>query len=228
MVIAEMTATGERPVAKARIISWPLGSSSANTTADDQGRFEIMRKPGEIVLFAYSEEAILAGFMPVRADRDNATVLVSKAASITGRVIDTDGKPRARNRIGIRLSPYDDYSTQFGVSFICDDDGRFTFKGAPAKSQGEVSASHDRDGRGRTTRARTVTPFEVTDADALEIPDLIVPAEKPRAKPARVFAVRRCNRWHIVSRLLGVTAKSSSVFHGPISTALRNHCILYL
>ena len=104
-------------------------------------------------------------------------LIVSKAATITGRVIDTDGKPRARNRIGIRLSPFDDYSTRFGVNFICDDQGRFTFKGAPARSQGEMSAPHDRDGRGRTTR-RTVTPFEVLDADTVEIPDLIVPAEK--------------------------------------------------
>ena len=138
-----------------------------------------MRKPGEIVLFAYSEEKGLASFTAVPADRDNATVIVSKAATITGRVIDTDGKPRARNRVGIRLSPIDDYSTRFGVSFLCDEQGRFTFKGAPARSQGEVSAPHDRDGRGRTTRARTVMPFEVTDVDTVEIPDLIVPVEKP-------------------------------------------------
>ena len=44
-IVAEMTATGERPVAKARIILWPLGSSNNNTNADDQGRFEIMRLP---------------------------------------------------------------------------------------------------------------------------------------------------------------------------------------
>ena len=32
-----------------------------------------MRKPGEIILFAYSEEKGLASFTPVPADRDNAT-----------------------------------------------------------------------------------------------------------------------------------------------------------
>ena len=113
------------------------------------------------------------------ADSDNATVIVSKAATITGRVIDTDGKPRARNRVGIWLAPIDDYSTRFGVNFRCDDQGRFTFRAAPPRSHGELSAPHDRDGSGRTTRSRTVAPFDIPDLDAVEIPDLVVPVEKP-------------------------------------------------
>ena len=177
-IVVEKTATGERPVAQARIVVWPLGSSGGWRT-DDQGRFEFMRKTGELLLLAYSEEEGLASFSSVPADRDNATLIISKAATITGRIVDTDGKPRARNRVGIWLGPLDDYSSRLGVSFLCDEQGRFTFRGAPPRSHGEISAPHDRDGRGRTTRSRTVAPFEVPDLDPIEVPDLVVPVEKP-------------------------------------------------
>ena len=101
-VVVEKTPTGERPVAKARIMAWPLGTSVA---ADEQGRFELKRKPGAIVLYAYSDDQGLAGFTAVSADADNGKFLISKAASVTGRMIDTEGKPQARHRVGVRLSP---------------------------------------------------------------------------------------------------------------------------
>ncbi len=55
-VVVEKTTIGERPVPKARVMAWPPGSSGG-TTADDQGRFEFMRQPGEMVLYAYSDGA---------------------------------------------------------------------------------------------------------------------------------------------------------------------------
>ncbi len=174
-VVIENTPMGERPVAKARVMVSPLGP---NTRANDQGRLEMRRKAGAIVVFAYSEDQGLGGFTIVSADETNGKLVISKAAKITGRIIDTDGKPQARHRVGIRLSPRDDSVTRFGISFMCDDQGRFTFKCAPVASEGELSAPHVKDASGRLTRARTVMPFEVDGLDTVEVPDLVVPAEK--------------------------------------------------
>ena len=69
----------------------------------------------------------------------------------------------------------------------CDEQGGFTFKGAPAGSNGELSAPHDRDANGRRTRVRTVMPFDVPDLDPVEVPDLVVPAQKPPASLRYVF-----------------------------------------
>jgi hypothetical protein len=174
-VVVENTPGGERPVAKARVVTSPLGAS---TTADGQGRFEIRRKPGAIAVFAYNEDQGLGGFAVVSADETNAKLVISKAAKITGRIIDTEGKPQAKHRVGIRLSPRGDSVTRFGISFMCDDQGRFTFKCAPVASEGELSAPHGQDASGRLTRARTVMPFDVEGLDSVEVPDLVVPAEK--------------------------------------------------
>ena len=175
-VVVENTGPGERGVAKARIIISPLGAR--NATADDQGRFEIRHKPGPIVCFAYSEDQGLAGYTMVAADAPSGKLLVSKAASVTGRVVDTDGKPQAMHRIGMRLSPLNDQVSRFGIAFRCDDQGRFTFKCAPLASEGELSAPHLKDSSGRATYARTVMPFEVGGPETVEVPDLVVPAEK--------------------------------------------------
>ncbi len=174
-IVVEKTATGERPVAKARIMASPFGTSVA---ADEQGRFELERKPGAVVLYAYSEDKGLAGFITFSAGEDHGRVVISKAASVTGRVIDTQGKPRARSRVGVRLSPARDASSRFGFTIMCDEQGHFSLRWAPAGSEGELSAPHLKDANGRLTRARTVMPFDVDDLEPVEVPDLVVPAEK--------------------------------------------------
>lgn len=155
-----------------------ISSLGPSTTADDQGRFEVRRKPGPIVVFAYSQEQGLGGFTAVSAEQANAKLVISKGAKITGRIIDTDGKPQAKHRVGMRLSPQNDSVTRFGVTFMCDDQGRFTFPCVPPASEGELSAPHMKDARGRLTRARTVMPFDVDGLETVEVPDLVVPAEK--------------------------------------------------
>jgi len=178
-IVVEKTATGERPVPKAQIIAWPLGSSGGTRT-DDQGRFEFMRKPGEMVLYAYSTEQRLGGFASVPANADNGKIIISRAASVSCRVIDTSGKPQARHRVVIEVatSPLIT-SARFQIIVTCDEQGSFTFKGAPAGSNGELSASHGKDANGRLTRARTVIPFDVPDLDLVEVPDLVVPSQRP-------------------------------------------------
>jgi hypothetical protein len=180
-VVFEKTPTGERPFAKAVIIVWPLGLSNDRPRTDDQGRFELIRKPGEMFLYAYSADQGLAGFTAVSADSDHGKVTISKAASIFGRVIDTSGNPQARHRVGVRLAsgPFYRSSGEFGITIVCDEQGRFSFTGAPSGSHGELSAPHDKDPNGRRTRARTVMPFDVVGLDPVEVPDLIIPAQKP-------------------------------------------------
>ena len=130
-VVAEKTATGERPVPKAQIIAWPPGSSGGTRT-DDQGRFEFMRKPGEMALYAYNTEHGLGGFASVSANADNAKIIISKAASVRGRVIDTSGKPQARHRVVIELATSPQItSARFQVIVTCDEQGGFIFNGAP-------------------------------------------------------------------------------------------------
>ena len=142
------------------------------------------RTPGEnTILYAYLADQGLGGFAPIPADGDNLKLILSRSATVTGRVIDTNGKPQAWHRVGIRLAngPLHATSARFDINLRADEHGQFTFKGVPVRSEGELSAPHQdhRDSVGRTTKARTVIAFAVSDLEPVEVPDLVVPAEKP-------------------------------------------------
>jgi beta-lactamase regulating signal transducer with metallopeptidase domain/protocatechuate 3,4-dioxygenase beta subunit len=186
-VVIEKTPTGDRPVAGALAFRWPV--TGAHRT-DSEGRFIVDQTPGETTLFAFSPGKKLAGFAIVPDGADSARVFVSRTATITGRVVTSDGKPHAKQRIRVQVAR-DQYaaSPRFAVwGIVTDEEGRFTFEDAPVRSVGEIEAFHGLTDPTRlgfdSSRARTVVPFEVHDVDPIQLPDIVLPAEKP-VKAAR-------------------------------------------
>ncbi len=101
-VVVEKTATGERPVAGALAFRWPVRGSHRT---DEEGKFLVERESGETIVYAYCPDKALAGFSRLLpANADNVKVVLSPTATVTGRVIDSNGKPRANQRVGVRLA----------------------------------------------------------------------------------------------------------------------------
>jgi beta-lactamase regulating signal transducer with metallopeptidase domain len=183
-VVIERTPTGDRPVAGALAFRWPV--RGAHRT-DTEGRFMVEQTPGETTLYAYSPGKKLAGFAIVPAGAESARVLVSRTGTVSGRVVTSDGKPRAKQRLRVLVARYGDASSpRFAVwAIVTDDQGRFTLEDAPVGSMGEIEAFHETTqpmSPGFASRgARTVLPFEVHDVDPIQLPDIVLPAEA-RAK----------------------------------------------
>jgi hypothetical protein len=109
------------------------------------------------------------------------TLVIARSAEIRGQLVDTAGRPQARRYVGIDMEfvrPSEGLRrgaapARYREFVRTDDQGRFTFRGVPAESQGEVFAIHERDGR--ATGARTVVSFQVDEPEQVEIKDLVVP-----------------------------------------------------
>ena len=182
-VVIEKTASGDRPINKARVYRWPVGGHSMT---DEEGRFQMVRPTsGETTLYAYCPDKGLAGFASLSPEADNVKLVVSRTGTVTGRVMDSNGKPWARQRIRVELAkgPYSRLTAHFAVpsALMTDDQGRFTYRDGPVGSTGELSAFHQKDDplnmpfqRG----PRTVVEFEIRDLEPVEVPDLVIPAEK--------------------------------------------------
>lgn len=101
--------------------------------------------------------------------------VVARAATVSGRVIDGNGKPQTGKRVGVQLhsGPIHSSSAHLVLVVLTDEQGKFRYEGAPVGSEGEFSMTHMKDGRG--TGARTVIEFGVHDANPIEVPDLVVP-----------------------------------------------------
>jgi len=112
-------------------------------------------------------------------------LVLSQTSTVIRRVIDSNGKPWAKQRLRIELAngPYLSSSAHFAVSAVMtDEQGRFIYKDGPVGSTGEISAFHQKNQhlimlvweRG----PRTVVAFEIHDLEPVAVPDLVVPAEK--------------------------------------------------
>jgi hypothetical protein len=200
-VVLEKTPQGDRPVARAavRTLRAGLNNSSSPSTADDQGRFRMLRIPGEQSLFGLSPDRSLAGLMPLAAEADNVRLVISKAPMISGRVIDSNGTPQAGRSLIFRIDSGSDEARsghqEFGTG--TDDQGRFKMSAAPVGAYVEVSVPYRMRASAisRATRAapqaqpsprnpysatpRIVVRLQISDTEPVVIPDLIVPAEKP-------------------------------------------------
>ena len=105
--------------------SWPL---TVGVPSDSEGRFEMTRVP----LLPDASLAVTApGYRPLRRamprDGEDLTLVLSRPAEhISGQVVDTNGRPVSRARVG------------FGERFLeTDDRGAFTFWGEPQAFTGE-------------------------------------------------------------------------------------------
>ena len=176
-VVMEKTTTGERPVAGAWTFRWPV---RGRHKTDDEGKFMAERTPGETIIYAYCPNKGLAGFSRILpGDADTVKVVLSPTATVTGRVIDSNGKPRGGQQVGVRLSSGSARRFDFPVSAVMtDDQGRFTYKDAPPGSMGEFLVSHQKETL-PNQGPHTAVPFEVRDVDPIKLPDLVVPADQP-------------------------------------------------
>ena len=138
------------------------------------------RIPGEWVLYARTADRPLAGVTPLPPDPENVRVVVSKSPRLTGRLIDTNGMG-----LPLRSATFVIYSgadparsghQRFGL--LPDEQGRFQILAAPVGSRVEILRPFYPKKPGSIT-PRIVANVLVPDANPIEMPDLIVPAEKP-------------------------------------------------
>jgi hypothetical protein len=177
--VVEKTPAGERPVAGARVHKNGVGTTAGYALTDARGRFQMRETPGEYVLYALAENG-LAGFAPLNERPDGVKVFVSASTTVSGRVVDSSGKPLPGRKVGVALAGGSTlYLKSMYFSYVTrtDDQGRFTLKGAPVGSKGHFSVSHQKDGS--STTPSTVVRFLVPELIPIQVPDLIVPSEKP-------------------------------------------------
>ncbi len=177
-VVIEKTPTGDRPVPRTTVSGLRAGFPGRYSIADDQGRFQLLRTPGELYLYAANYEHSLAGLTSVPAGAGNVTLVVSKPPVITGRVIDSHGTPQAARLLGVRIATRPDLVRAGSLELrpMTDEQGRYNVSAAPVGAHIEVSVSHQE--KYNPTTPLTVVRFEVLDSEPFVIPDLIVPAEK--------------------------------------------------
>jgi protocatechuate 3,4-dioxygenase beta subunit len=153
--------------------------------ADDQGRFELLRSTGRVIVYARSPAGDFAGLTVVAAGDDREVTLIARTAAIArGRVLDETGKPWASADVGCHVevglpAVGRDGAPGAGQLFRTDDDGRFTAPGLPVGAICNFWAT--------ATGARNMPTrrIEVKDTRPIEVPPLVIERPRPPGPGAR-------------------------------------------
>ena len=82
----------------------------------------------DTLLYAFYPDHSLAGFATISTGADTVKLVLSRTATITGRVIDSNGQPWARQRVRVELAHgnFEFAPAHFAVSAVMtDDQGRY-------------------------------------------------------------------------------------------------------
>ena len=182
-VVVVKTPQGERPVPRATVYPLSTGQyGSAPSPADEQGRFRVRHWPRSVI-YAKGEQGALAGLLTVPEQVDDVKLILAPAVKVSGRVVDTSGRPWANRWVEVKQDFGSDpaESAHWRFRTRTDEQGRFSLAGVPVGTGGEFSAYHEKDGR--PTPVHTTVPFRAPTLEPVEVPDLVIPAPEP-AKPA--------------------------------------------
>jgi protocatechuate 3,4-dioxygenase beta subunit len=97
----------ERPVVNARVSGESIGApghAGFNTVTDEEGRFTTERWRDGMVVYARSADGGQAGFVGIEADDEETQVALTPAGSVSGHVVDIDGRPLTGVRVSCSLN----------------------------------------------------------------------------------------------------------------------------
>lgn len=154
-----------------------LAGGHFQAVTDAGGRFTAERFLNNYVLYARSADGTLAGTEWISESAENAEIYVSPAATVTGRVVDTDGKPLANQKVRCELIiRWDDTPGGRGIGLsthypvlrtLSDEDGRFSLAGLPVGARFNIAVIERED-------AIAEHKLEVTQPGIVEVPDIVV------------------------------------------------------
>ena len=165
------------PIADAIMVLEPVGARdpSGQGSADEMGRFEILRKTDKVIIYARSPEGDLAGYLVFDGKDDELiTIEARPAATARGRVVDEDGKPwpsvTVRYLVEVGLPAVGrDGPPGAGQMVLTDQDGRFTAPGLPPGTWCAFRADGPSGGSSPLRR------IQVKATQPIEVPPLVIP-----------------------------------------------------
>jgi protocatechuate 3,4-dioxygenase beta subunit len=159
-----------QPVPKARITvaptMWGWSEHRAKTTTDDKGEFTLVALPaGSHILASVDGEHAPSRSAPVTVGNQpvsGITITMKSGASLSGVVVDTDGKPVAAAAVRVAGKGADVWWRQQARQTTTDAEGKFTLRGL-GRNQMQVRAESD-------AVASKVTSVDLTDkADVRDV-----------------------------------------------------------
>ena len=136
--------------------------------ADEQGQFEVERLRVKASVYARNPAGTLATIVTVGEDDDKATILLTDAGRIKGRLVDASGKPVAGMRVDwlLLMGPTTEANPRASLAATTDDAGRFTLLGVVPGAECQISVTPG-------NRIQHLKDLPMTKVETLDVGDLV-------------------------------------------------------
>jgi len=195
--VFDATGAANRPVAGARVRFWPpagQGWRDILSVTDAAGRFELEPRGDKLGLFyARDQDGTIAGFLAGPAAGQEVAITLAPAATTSGRIVDTEGRPLAGRRVQLMTTVPRSLAIatpgQVYESTTTDPAGRYAFAGLVPDTEAEVSLNYE--DATQPNRA-VVEKLSVRGGNVINIPDIAISGGRkpagPRADSGPAFA----------------------------------------
>jgi RNA polymerase sigma factor (sigma-70 family) len=144
--------------------------------ADDRGRVQTVRNREPMLAYAHDSAANLAGFTVIGADDEAASVALKSAATATGRVVGTDGRPRMNCTVTavVRSPAHQDQMLYVILSTYSGPGGLFSLPGLAEGTTCSIIVCN-----GMTCGIKPAKEFAVTGPGPISLGDVAAPPDRP-------------------------------------------------
>ncbi len=142
------------------------GHAGFKTRTQADGTFSSERWHDRMLLYAFDPVRKQAGYKVITPDDTQATIKCAPAGSLTGTVVDSDGKPLAKRQVVLQMSLSDVGGATFIERIETDGQGNYSVPAVAVGMRGEIYAPLLL-GRGQ------VIEFKVEQAAMQELPPII-------------------------------------------------------
>lgn len=165
------------PIKAARVEGVPrnFGSMYWTATADDDGKFKVLRRQEPTYVLAKNEEKTLASIVEVRDLNRTFIIQLESVGNARGRLVNKDGQSIVGQRINFSVDvpdvDNDTFSPRFGGHVVTDDNGEFRLESLVANWEYKITFPSTPEGTIPRLTKVTVKPGE-----SLELGNLTEPA----------------------------------------------------
>ncbi|MGH7129514.1 MAG: hypothetical protein ACREIV_13170, partial [Planctomycetaceae bacterium] len=154
------------------------GHAGFNTVTGGDGGFTAERWLDRMALYARTPDGGLAGYAIIGANETDAEIQVAAAATLIGRVLDSNGQPVAGRRVIARFRPPVD-CIPVNVHVITDEQGQYRVTGLAVGAGYTITVRNGPDHRDSVRLHNRFEDFIVSGPGEVHVSDIVLPPPKP-------------------------------------------------
>ncbi len=178
-LVRESAMDGAKPVAGAMVLAASPSSGVQQNMArtNAAGKFEVSTRSDDLLFYARNQDGTRAGIAELPKGENSVIVILERAASVNGRVVDQNARPLANLRVQLSVQTLLKHKSigKFHLETRTDNRGRYLLPGVVIGSGCELYVYHPAEPSEAIPGYTAISSFMVKGPEPNPQPDFVLP-----------------------------------------------------